>query len=154
MAYQHFYSRVPHRMSMFKRTDGYDTFAKSEGLTREYIDKELSVVCDYKPTKYENTLILEDKLPPVYCKYSSSNGEDMILSCLSYVAKDYTNERSSFMVHTVILSGEEKEKAISRIGYKIVNPNMFVSKLDAFNVSSKKSTPIENYPEIDYLLDT
>ena len=150
MAYQHFYSRVPHRMSMFKRTDGYDTFAKSEGLTREYIDKELSVVCDYKPTKYENTLILEDKLPPVYCKYSSSNGEDMILSCLSYVAKDYTNERSSFMVHTVILSGEEKEKAISRIGYKIVNPNMFVSKLDAFNVSSKKSAPIENYPEMDY----
>lgn len=150
MAYQHFYSRVPHRMSMFKRTDGYDTFAVSEGVSREYIDKELSAVCDYKPTKYENMLILEDKLPPVYCKYSSSKGDDMILSCISYIPRDYTNERSSFMVHSLILTGEEKQKAISRIGYKILNPNMFETSLSRFNVTSQKSAPIENYPELDY----
>jgi len=150
MAYQHFYSRVPARMGMFKRTDGYDTFATSQGVTREYIDKELSAVCDYKPTKNESMLILEDKLPPVYCKYSSKDGEDMILSCLSYIARDYTNERSSFMVHSLILKGEEKQKAISRIGYKILNPNMFVTDLSQFSITSVKSKPIEDYPELQY----
>lgn len=150
MAYQHFYSRVPARMGMFKRTDSYDTFAMTEGLTREYIDKELSAVCDYKPTKYESMLILEDKLPPVYCKYSSQNGQDMILSCLSYIPRDYTNERSSFMVHSLVLSGEEKQKAISRIGYKILNPNMFVTDLSQFSITSVRAKPIENYPELQY----
>ena len=44
MALQHLYSRVPARASMFNKADGYDTFACSDGLTREFIERELSVL--------------------------------------------------------------------------------------------------------------
>lgn len=50
MALQHFYSRIPARASMFNKSDSYDTFACSDGLTREFIERELSIIDDYKPT--------------------------------------------------------------------------------------------------------
>ena len=41
MAYQHFYSRVPARVSMYHKADGFDTFAHSEGLERDFIERPL-----------------------------------------------------------------------------------------------------------------
>ena len=41
MAYQHFYSRVPARVSLYNKIDGFDTFAHSAALTREFVLGEL-----------------------------------------------------------------------------------------------------------------
>ncbi len=139
MIYQHFYSRVPARKSMFRHTDGYDTFAKSEELEEEFIENELSAICDYRPTKYENILIWENKLPPVYCRFTAQSGE-AVLSCLSYIPRDYTNERSSFLVHSLILDGEDKRRALYGIGTKIIDPSAFVHDIGCFNLTS--SAPV------------
>ena len=47
MAYQHFYSCVPARASMFNKVDGYDTFVASSIFTKEYIDDNLSPLLEY-----------------------------------------------------------------------------------------------------------
>ena len=44
MSYQHFYSRVPARVSLYNKIDGFDTFAHSAALDREFILGELSAV--------------------------------------------------------------------------------------------------------------
>ena len=51
MAKQHFYSRVPARISMYNRADSFDTFAHSEGLDREFIERELAPVYENKLNK-------------------------------------------------------------------------------------------------------
>ena len=106
MAQQHFYSRVPARISIFNKTDGYDTFAASPALTRGFIEDELARVYDNKPTKGDALLIQSGKLPPVYCQYQASSGET-IQSCMSFLTHDYTGERSSYLVHSLVLTEAE-----------------------------------------------
>ncbi len=66
MSQQHFYSRVPAKMSIFNRADGFDTFAYSDGLEREFIEKDLAAIYDNKPSKNDAALIRDGKLAPVY----------------------------------------------------------------------------------------
>ena len=101
MALQHFYSRVPARVSMFNRTDGPDTFACSEGITQEFAQKELGIVCDQKLTQSDNEAIREGRVPPVYCRFLTKTGV-AVQSCISYLPTDYTGERTSYMVHSLI----------------------------------------------------
>ena len=37
MSYQHFYSRVPARVSLYNRRDGFDTFAQSAALNPDFV---------------------------------------------------------------------------------------------------------------------
>ena len=90
MALQHLYSRVPARASMFNKADGYDTFACSDGLTREFIERELSVVYDYKPSAAETALIRNGELPPLYAR----KRRVLWLSSLTY-SRD--NNKSSYI---------------------------------------------------------
>lgn len=148
MAYQHFYSRVPARMSMYNHIDGYDTFAKSADLSREFITDELSVVCDYKPTKAEAMLILNGKLPPVYFQFFAKNGGEMVQSCLSYISRDYTGERSAYMVHSLVMPEEEAKRVISRTDRDLLNPSLFVTDVDKFNLTAPDGFPNGEEPQI------
>ena len=95
MAYQHFYSRVPSRVSMFNKVDGFDTFAASDVFTRAYVEENLLPITSFAPGKYEAAYIRTGKLPPIYWRYVNAAG-DTVLSSVSFIARDYTGERSSW----------------------------------------------------------
>ena len=115
MALQHFYSRVPARMSAFNRTDSFDTFAFSAGLEREFIEKELTPVYTHKPSKNDADMIRSGKLKLVYCQYFTKSGR-FVQSCTSFIPLDYTGERSAYLAHTLVPDeAEEKELLTSRI---------------------------------------
>lgn len=148
MAIQHFYSRMPAKLTLYIRTDGYDTFYKSSGINKEYIDENLSSICKWTPSKQELALMRDSKLPPTYCQYFSNDNKDMIQSCFSYIPLDFTGERSSFMIHSLILTENERKKVTMSLKNGILNPEMFVSDLKELNVTKVNS----DYKMVDYQL--
>ena len=149
MAKQHFYSRVPARMSIFNRTDSFDTFAYSDGLEREFIEKDLSSLYDNKPSKTDATLIRRGELPPVYCSYFTRSGV-LAQSCVSFLALDYTGERSAYLAHTLVLSEEEASAAADSPDTAMLNPAMFKKDLEGFNLTAPDAAPDSKYPELPY----
>ena len=109
MAFQHFYSRVPARISMYNKFDGFDTFAHSNGLTREFIERELSIVYQDKLSKMDVPLVRKGEIKPVYYQCTSKSGK-LVQGCITYLSLDYTGERSAYFTHSLILTDEEKIK--------------------------------------------
>jgi len=149
MALQHLYSRVPARLSMFNKTDGFDTFACSEQLSREYIEKELSQIYDNMPTKNEAVLIRDGKLPPVYLQKCGKDGE-IIQSCLSYIAKDYTGERSAYLVHSLVIDGDEKLAITETLDNAAINKDMLICDFSQVGIEREGAFPDSAYPEKPY----
>ena len=149
MAQQHLYSRVPARISLFNKTDGYDTFACSEGLSRQYIETELSKVYDNKPSKTDALLIQSGKLPPVYCQYVGKEKET-VQSCVSFLTKDYTGERSSYLVHTLVLDENEQKDTMKHPTHSMLNPSLFLTDLDPETITSPDAPFGENYAPLPY----
>ena len=150
MAKQHFYSRVPSRMSMFLKVDGFDTFACSKGIPQEYFEKDMIQVLEQKPTLDEISLIRNNELPPVYMAYSLKDGT-YIHSCLSYIPQDYTKERTSYMVHSLIYDEEELDSVINKYDYQLINTDLFLHNLDSLDVLSSTSRANNNYDELTYV---
>lgn len=149
MAYQHFYSRVPARVSMYNRSDGFDTFAHSAGLERDFIERELSVVYQNKLNKGDLGAVRRGELPSVYSQYVLRSGRTA-QSCTTYLPLDYTGERSSYLTHTLILEDEERERLFFDKDGFIFNSEMFVKDIERFNVTSPTATPDGNYPALEY----
>ena len=149
MALQHFYSRVPARMSIFNRTDSYDTFAYSEELDRTFIEKELSAVYDNKPSKSDAVLIRNGELPPIYCQYFTKSGV-FTQGCISFIPLDYTGERSAFLVHSLIPDSDEENVLINSFDNNLLNKDMFKTDLSEFSLTSLDCTPCSNYPALEY----
>ncbi len=149
MAQQHLYSRVPARMSAFNRTDGFDTFAYSENITRDFIETELASVYDNKPTKEDAALIVEDKLPPVFCQKTANDGQ-LIQSCISFLKKDYTGERSSYLVHSLVMEGAESEQALNSPDSVIFNKALFRTDLNGIDFNALDTVPDSAMPELKY----
>lgn len=149
MALQHFYSRVPARVSMFNRTDGPDTFACSEGITQEFAQKELGIVCDQKLTQSDNEAIREGRVPPVYCRFLTKTGV-AVQSCISYLPTDYTGERTSYMVHSLIFPREEEEKLLREADGGILEPAVFQTSLSGFSLTDSGARPDSSYPPVGY----
>ena len=112
MAKQHFYSRVPAKMSMYNRADGYDTFAHSQGLAREFVEKELSAVYENKLSKNDMEAVRKGQMPRVYSQSCLRSGET-VQSCVTYLPRDYTGERSAYLCHSLILTRQEQEDLCS-----------------------------------------
>ena len=106
MAYQHFYSRVPARLSMFERADSFDTFAKSEQFDEKFINSNFIPFCNIKLSQNELNQIRDGKFTTAYAQYFSKNGENLIHSAISYIPLDFTGERSSYMVHSLLYNEE------------------------------------------------
>lgn len=150
MALQHFYSRIPARASMFNKSDSYDTFACSDGLTREFIERELSIIDDYKPTAEETTLIRRTQLPPLYAQMAVKSGE-LVQSAISFLASDYTGERTSYMVHSLVFSEKEKKRVLASLNGSVFNAANFVTDISGFNLTSPETRPVYDYPELSYV---
>lgn len=148
MAKQHFYSRIPARLSMFEKTDCFDTFAKSEVIDQKFINDNLLPFCDIKLTANELNLIRDAKFSNAFAQYFSKNGETLIQSAISYIPLDFTGERSSYMVHSLIYSDEERTKLVSSNRNGLINPKLFCTNLDTFNITNVESKPISDMDEL------
>lgn len=152
MAYQHFFSCVPARVSMFNKVDGYDTFAASDIFTKDYIEQNLMPMLDYRPGKAELPLIRTGQLPPSYGQYCGKQNQ-IIQVCVSFIPSDYTGERSSFMIHSLVLTDEERAAADELSDRQVLNPDMFVTDISDFKVTRASGSPKYNYPQVDYVTE-
>lgn len=149
MALQHFYSRVPARVSMYNKSDGFDTFAHSEGLSREFIERELAVVYENKLSKTDMAVIRHGGLLPVYLQTGTRSGV-LVQSCISYMPLDYTGERSAYLAHSLIFPEEECRKVLASRTHDIFNTEMFVKDITPFAITSENSIPNNRYPALEY----
>ena len=147
MAKQHFYSRVPARASMYNRTDGFDTFAHSDGLERIFVERELSAVYENKLSKTDVDTVRQGKMPTVYAQTVLKSGT-LVQSCVSYLPKDYTGERCAYLCHSLVLPDAEIQAIHSR-GNALLNPELFVS--DASGFDFKNLLADSNYPDKPYV---
>ncbi len=148
MALQHFYSRVPARLSMYERTDSFDTFIKSSMIDEKFIKDNLLPLCVMKLSANEMNLIRDGKFTTAYAQYTSKNGETLIQSVISYIPLDFTGERSSYMVHSLIYNDEEKSKILSSNKYSLLNKKLFKTNIDEFDITNKNGKPIEDAEEV------
>ena len=149
MAMQHFYSRVPARVSMYHKVDGFDTFAQSAGLDPETVERELVPLCENKLNKVDTSLIRQNKMPSIYTQCTTRSG-NLIQGCISYLPVDYTGERSAYLAHSLVLSPEEKEKVLSTSEGNAINTTIFVKNMDSFPITAPTAVPEREYPTKDY----
>lgn len=149
MAKQHFYSRVPARVSMYNRSDGFDTFAHSAGLERDFVQRDLSFVYENKLAKGDLEAVRKGLIPNVYSQCCLRTGQ-LIQNCITYLQRDYTGERSAYLSHTLILSEEEKKELLYSSQNAPLNKDMFVTDISCFDLMSPKSIADNEYPEKQY----
>ena len=150
MAYQHFYSRVPARVSMYNRADGFDTFAQSAGLKREFVERELAFVYENKLNKNDVTPIRRGEMPDVYTQCCTRSGA-LVQNCIHYLPLDYTGERSAYLSHSLIYTEEEKRQILSTRENNTLHPGLFMTDISKFSLTSPTAAPDAEYPETAYL---
>ena len=97
MSYQHFYSRVPARVSFFNKRDGFDTFAFSSALGRELILGELAHVYYDKLNLHDPIKVRRGEVPVVYSQMPLSSG-NIVQTAITYLSTDFTGERSAYIL--------------------------------------------------------
>ena len=147
---QHFYSRVPSRISMYYKSNGFDTFACSENVDREFVEKDLAILLEQRLSPEELSLLRNQKLAPVYCHFSTKD-EVFVESCVSFLNSDYTGERSSYLIHSLIFNEEEERLAHFNDKYQTISEDSFIKNLDSFDIVSPKAQPIKDYPEKEWI---
>lgn len=149
MALRHLYSRVPAKASMFNLTDSYDTFAKSQKLDKDFILCEMGRLFEYAPGKTESEMILDGFLPPTYCTLRTPEGV-IVHSSITYQQRDFTGERYSFMINSLVLEKDEKGTIYSKKEAAYFNPDIFTEKIESFDITSQTFSPVSDYPETPY----
>lgn len=150
MAKQHLYSRVPAKLSMYNRFDSFDTFAHSEGLTREFIERELSCAYANKLSKNDTETVRKGQMPSVYSQYALRSGQ-IAQTCTHYLPLDYTGERSAYLSHTLIPTEEEQRQLLYSQKNAVLNPQMFLQDVSGFDLTSPSAAADSNYPEVEYI---
>lgn len=150
MALQHFYSRVPARVSMYNKADGFDTFAHSAGLEREFIERELSIVYENKLSKNDTTMVRKGEHPTVYSQCCVRSGQ-LVQCCTTYLPLDYTGERSAYLSHSLIFDEEEQTAILCGKDHAVFNPDMFVTDISSFQISASDATANNQYPLLKYV---
>lgn len=150
MALQHFYSRVPARVSMYNKADSFDTFAKSAELDREFVERELAPVYENKLSKIDVSVIRQNKMPCVYTQCCTRSGK-LVQNCITYIPLDYTGERSTYLSHSLVLTDNEKKQILSARDDNALNPALFVTNIDGFQITNPMSSPDSDYPQMDYV---
>lgn len=152
MAQQHYYSRVPARMSMFNKTDGFDTFACSKGIDLSFAEDTLGVVDEIKLTAAENAEIRAGRWSQSFVQFNADSGR-AVQSLITYLPLDYTSERPGYMVHSLVLSEKERAEMLTDAGASPINTSLFVSDLASFDLLSADSQPDSDLPEPVYAVN-
>ena len=135
---------------MYNRSDGFDTFAHTSGLERDFIERELSAVYQNKLNKGDLGAVRRGELPCVYSQCALRSGRTA-QSCTTYLPLDYTGERSSYLTHTLILEDDERRRLFFDKDAFIFNSEMFVKDISSFNITSPTASPDSNYPALEYV---
>lgn len=150
MSYQHFYSRVPARVSLFNKRDGFDTFAHTSGLNPEFIRGELSCVYEGKLAVQDQLRVMRGEIPPVYSQILLPSGA-LVHSVTSYIPSDFTGERSAYLTHTHLLTEAEREAVMCSTKSDCFNRHNFITDIKRFNLTSASAAANSAYPMADYL---
>ena len=151
MSYQHFYSRVPARVSLYNKIDGFDTFAQSAGLDGEFVVNELSVVYKDNLDAHDAMRVRRGDIPTVYSHKVLPSGR-AVHTATTYLPLDFTGERSSYVAHSLILNDEEKRRTYTGNGSFVFNKDMFLTDISGFEITSPVASPNTEFPEKSYFL--
>ncbi len=151
MSYQHLYSRVPARVSLFNKRDGFDTFAHSSELSPSLILGELSLVYLNRLDIYDPLRIRRGELSPVYSQIRLPSGM-MAQTAVSYAPVDFTGERSAYFAHTLVLTEEEMTSVLGNPLADCFNPGSFYKDISRFNITSRLAAPNPAFPKMDYII--
>ena len=150
MAHQHFYSRVPARVSLYNKRDGFDTFAHSEGLDREFILGELSVMYQDKLDIHNPVRLRRGEIPRVYSQAMLPSGRP-VQTVITYLPKDFTGERSAYLAHSLVLNGEEIKNIFCSNEVDSFNSDMFIKDISAFDLTARNAAPNPMLDEVGYV---
>ena len=102
---QHCYARA--RRGLFRQSEGYDTVARSKGLTESFIKEWLHPYCYYHPSRIMQAKRLpESEFPKALTVVRLPEGL-MLIGQTVYVEADFTGQRSAFFTHNYVLEAEE-----------------------------------------------
>lgn len=149
MSYQHFYSRVPSRVSLFNKRDGFDTFAHSAVLDRDFILGELSTVYADKLNIHHPLKIRRGEIPTVYSQIKLPSGS-LVQTSIKYIPSDFTGERSAYFAHSLVLTEEEVSTVIKDTSVDVFNEKMFITDISGFNLTNARAMANPAYPETKY----
>ncbi|MFL0252495.1 hypothetical protein ACJDT4_18955 [Clostridium neuense] len=131
MIKQHYYTREKH--GLYSDNPGYDTVAKSKGLSDAFVKDVLHKYCFYEiPAELLNENDY-DKYPQALTAFNIPSG-DMVIGRTSFVPKDFEGKRSTFFTHNYVISKEEKEDFIKKPN-KIICADGFKSSFNNMNNS-------------------
>lgn len=136
MSHQHFYSRVPSRVSLFNKIDGFDTFAHSASLSREFILGELSAMYWNKLEIHNPARLRRGEIPTVYSQAMLPSGR-LVQTVISYLPKDFTGERSAYLAHSLVMTDEERNAIFNNNEFDGFTKEMFVKDISLFNLTSR-----------------
>ena|GEM_PF-2412841 len=126
MIKQHYYTRG--KYGIYSDNPGYDTVAKSMGLSDEFIKEVLHKYCFYEiPAELLNESNY-DKFPKAFTVFNIPSGE-MVIGRTSFVPRDFEGKRSTFFTHNYVIPKEEKEEFIKNPN-KIIYADGFKSSYD------------------------
>ena len=149
MAYQHFYSRVPARVSLYNKIDGFDTFAHSAALDREFILGELSRVYKDLLPLHDPIRIRRGEIPTVYSQALLPSGR-LVHTAVKYLPTDFTGERSAYLAHSRVLTDEERAGVIRNSAVDPFNRGMFITDISLFKLTDRGVMANPNCPEHRY----
>ena len=150
MSYQHFYSRVPARVSLYNKRDGFDTFAQSAALNPEFVRGELSCVYADKLGIHSPLRIRRGEIPTVYSQYYFESGV-VAQTAIGYLPADFTGERSAYIAHSLILNDSERDKVFKNPNADIFNPDMFITDISRFSLTATNAVANTACHELDYI---
>ena len=149
MASQQFYSRVPAKISMFNRTDSFDTFACSAELGRDFIEKDLAPLCENRLSAAEAATLRTQNIGNGYYQFTTKDGR-LVQSCITYIPVDYTGERSSYLVHNLVYAADEADEVLAQADYDTLNDDMFVKDIAPFDITNPAAKPNRDYDTLDF----
>ena len=150
MSYQHLYSRVPARVSLYNKRDGFDTFAHSSELDAAFIRGELSAAYAEKLNIHDPLRVRRGEIPVVYSQMPLSSGR-VAHTAISYNPVDFTGERSAYFAHTLVLTEGEMASVLNNPETDCFNPAGFFTDISRFNITSQGAAPNPTCPQFNIL---
>ena len=98
---QHCYTRAAR--GLFRQSEGYDTVARSEGLSEAFIKERLYPFCFYHPSRImQAKRVPAEEFPRAHTVIQFPNNL-MLISQTIYVESDFTGQRHTFFTHNFVL---------------------------------------------------
>ncbi|MCL2400044.1 MAG: hypothetical protein FWC91_09945 [Defluviitaleaceae bacterium] len=105
MIQQHCYTKT--KQGIFNKHEGYDTVARSPGLTESFIKERIHPFCFYHPSRLlQAKRVPAEEFPRTLNIVHFPEGQ-MLIGQTIYVESDYTNQHSTFFTHNYILPKPE-----------------------------------------------